>query len=327
MNLEVQTADPLGILTSTARVLQRPDYVGLSENGLDLLAGQIKAKLDSGLNITGADFGAPDDLTKAVQLIFLQTGCNFCFWAETGQPKWQIEWQGREVSGGFGMITAFTRALAERPQILEAKYLAKISREDVADLFRSNNGTEIPLMKERWENLREAGQILQQRYKGQFINAVEVANHDAVQLAQLLYDHFPSYRDVAILDGQEVKFLKRAQICGNDLASLNKSGKQSLIKNWEQLTAFADYKIPQVLRAAGVLVYTKKLADMTDDQVLLPPGSREEVEIRSATVWGVELLRQKLGQYSASEIDNAIWHLSQGVTDLAPYHRTRTIFY
>ena len=55
---------------------------------------------------------------------------------------------------------------------------------------------------------------------------------------------------------------------------------------------------------------------------------REEIEIRSATIWGVELIRQQFKNYNAAEIDNALWLMSQSFSkDTKPYHRTYTIYY
>ncbi|MGD8370496.1 MAG: queuosine salvage family protein, partial [Syntrophobacterales bacterium] len=97
-------------------------------------------------------------------------------------------------------------------------------------------------------------------------------------------------------------------------------------------TAFADYKLPQVLRHLEIIRYESKLAAQIQRLARILPGSAEEVEIRAATIWAVELLRQELerrGQkVNSAQLDSWLWHLGQN--DLyrsLPYHRTRTIFY
>ena len=88
-----------------------------------------------------------------------------------------------------------------------------------------------------------------------------------------------------------------------------------------------------MLREAGTLVYSESLADTVDQQTLIPPGDPREVEIRAATVWGCELLRQALERrrpgspLRAFEVDWLLWSDAQGRTISRPYHRTRTIFY
>lgn len=156
---------------------------------------------------------------------------------------------------------------------------------------------------------------------------MEEAHFDAVETAQLLVREFSSFRDVAQLDGNDVFFLKRAQICPNDLSYLGRAGIGRRITNLANLTAFADYKIPQMLRKAGVITYSQDLAERIDNYILIPAGSREEIEIRAAGIWGVELIRQKLQSYTSGEIDNALWLISQDQAGAKPYHRTETIYY
>ena len=69
-----------------------------------------------------------------------------------------------------------------------------------------------------------------------------------------------------------------------------------------------------------------------DQMVPIESGSLPEIEIRSATIWGVEWLRRALRDRgvsrSASAIDYRLWLDSQTATpDTRPYHRTRTIYY
>jgi hypothetical protein len=100
----------------------------------------------------------------------------------------------------------------------------------------------------------------------------------------------------------------------------------------EELTAFADYKLPQVLRHVGALIYSQGLAGKVDLMMPLEPGSEEEIEIRANTVWAVELICQEIkrlgNEVRASEIDWLLWNLGQDDEFRAkPYHRTVTTFY
>ena len=59
----------------------------------------------------------------------------------------------------------------------------------------------------------------------------------------------------------------------------------------------------------------KSLAARVDGYELVPAGSEEELEIRAATVWAVELLRRALLRWgvdrTASAIDYRLWAESQ----------------
>ncbi len=150
----------------------------------------------------------------------------------------------------------------------------------------------IPLFEQRLQNVHEVGRVLLDRYDGQFANAIEQADHSAVRLVLLLAHQFPSFHDVAFYRGHEVRFFKRAQICVADLhGSFGGKGWGSFT-DLDQLTAFADYKVPQVLRHFGILGYSPSLAARIDKQELLTPGSEEEIELRAATIWACELLRR-----------------------------------
>lgn len=85
----------------------------------------------------------------------------------------------------------------------------------------------------------------------------------------------------------------------------------------EHLTAFADYRVPQVLRALGYLGYSEALADILSDGAhVLPQGSRLECEIRAATLLCVRELREKMCEKAKvlvpdAAIDFALWELAQ----------------
>lgn len=107
-----------------------------------------------------------------------------------------------------------------------------------------------------------------------------------------------------------------------------------------ELTAFADYRLPQLLRAERVLAYAPALAAAVDARAPLAAGSGEEVEIRAATVVAVDALLAELrargaSALTAAELDWRLWQLGEarattGDCALArdsPHHRVDTIFY
>jgi len=80
------------------------------------------------------------------------------------------------------------------------------------------------------------------------------------------------------------------------------------------------------------MAYEESLAKKVDQQVLLEPGSLEEIEIRANTIWTVELIRRELKRMGkalrAFEIDWLLWNLGQDdAFREKPYHRTVSIFY
>ncbi len=261
------------------------------------------------------------------QYMFVVDTLNFCFW---GDPKWRISYRGNLLDGYWALAASITRAVEEGMPVLDAWYLAEISDQSVAAIFRGEG--EIPLLRERAANLREAGRWLLERYQGWFHNFVDEASRNALRIALRLAEELASYRDVSLYGGREIPFLKRAQLCAADLHGIFGGKLYGALTDLDKLTAFADYKLPQMLRALGVLIYSQALSEAVDSLKPLPAGSPEEVEIRACTVWAVELLRQELSDrglsVTASDIDYYLWYLSQGPQqDVRPYHRTSTIFY
>lgn len=330
MQLNITTPDPLEILTSTKLVVENAQFVTLNDSKIPELSFLIDKKIDQGLEQATEHFGTTGNYQDDAQLIFLEDAVNFCFWAKEDQAKWQVEWpKGNIVTGGwYALMTCFERALAEKIPILNPNYLVSLQLQEVKGLFRSSNNTEIPLLEKRLENLIEAGQILLEKYNGQFINVIKKSGNDATKLVQLVFQEFPSFRDISTLGGNKVYFLKRAQICTSDISMLTQEVFGQPCKNIQCLTAFTDYKLPQILREFGIIEYSSALTNRIDNYVLIPSDSREEIEIRATTVWAIELIQQYLGKYAASQIDFALWLLSQDLPkDTKPYHRTYSIYY
>ena len=104
------------------------------------------------------------------------------------------------------------------------------------------------------------------------------------------------------------------------------------IKNIEALTCFADYRIPQILRHQGVLVYSQILSEIVDSKQEIDHGSKYEIEIRACMVQGVEHIKQRLVElgvnWTSVEIDWLLWQVGEEQKDsIKPHHRTLSIFY
>lgn len=336
------TADALSVLSSTRSVVEQGENVWINQGRIEQLAsswiqhdGQ-RAALDEML--WNEQYHFNDATERTANWVLLLDALNFCFWAEKDQPRWQIEYRGEQLNGYWAEAASLKRAVEEGFPLWDAAYLSTISSEDMAHIFRGTAGSPaIPLFEQRVEHAREVGRVLLERYEGQFARLIEQAEGSAPRLAALLAEHFPSFRDIASYRGKEVRFYKRAQICVADLHGTFGGKQWGAFSDIDQLTAFADYKLPQVLRHYGGLEYQPALAARVDSQELLAPGSEEEVEIRAATIWASELLRRAMEReghrMTPAEIDQRLWLLGQNAQgiqntpEMRPYHRTRTIYY
>jgi hypothetical protein len=316
----------LGVLASTWRVFVAARHVRIDDDAVERLAGRLA---DRGVE-------APewrvwphwwDDSDRAAAYVLVLDALNFCFW---GEPRWRVPFEGQLLDGYWALAACLRRALDAGVPLLDPYHLATVDEAAARDLFAGES--EIPLLAARIANLREVGTGLLAAGSS-LADLVRAANGSGEALAAEVVRRFPSFDDVATYDGAEVRFYKRAQILVSDLHGIYGGAGLGVFDDLDRLTAFADYKIPQVLREAGILVYTSALAETVDRQELIPPGDPREVEIRAGTVWGCELLRQALERrrpgppLRAFEVDWLLWSDAQGRAISSPYHRTRTIYY
>jgi hypothetical protein len=205
--------------------------------------------------------------------------------------------------------------MEEKIPINQAETLATLDSQTLAHIFRGSG--KIPLFQQRLTNLREAGQVLMDRFQGSFIHVLEEAGGSAVELVHLLAAEFASFNDTTTYHGNKVYFFKRAQLLVQDLWTTFSGDTWGDFVDLEKLT---------------IIRYELQLAELIQRLEHIPPGSPEEVEIRAATIWAVEILRQELGkrgqEVTSAQLDCWLWHLGQDDSYRSmPYHRTRTIFY
>lgn len=319
-------ADPLKVLATTAAVVKRAEFVKL-----DLKRAQTVAQVLSLRPVPVPDWNFEyhyfDNSERTVTYIFLLDALNFCFW---GEPKWTVKHVHGDVDGYWALAAALKYAAEHDPKFLDAETLAAIAPETLARVVRGN--VEIPLFIERWRNTQELGRVLRDHFGGSAARLVETANGDAAKLARLVADNISSFQDTTVYHAQSVHFFKRAQILAGDLFGSFGGKKWGSFKNLGDLTAFADYKLPQILRAWGILSYAPELARRVDLKKPLAKDSAEEIEIRAGMIWAVELLRDALTQFgrelNSVQMDWFLWESSQGaVKGMKPYHRVRTTYY
>ncbi len=318
--------DPLDVLKTTAYVIQHARNVKIDHAAVERAADTLAEKCVEPPAWNYA-FHFHDRTPRTVNYLFLLDALNFSFW---GKPRWKVEYNGQELDGYWALAASLKRTVEKDPHVADADFMTRITPQELADIL---NGTgTIPLFTERWRNVRELGTVLRNLWEGEAARLVECAGHDAARLAQIVAENFSSFNDISVYDNREVRFFKRAQIVVTDVWGAFGGKDWGEFENIDQLTAFADYKLPQILRAWGILKYAPTLARQVDAQSELTTGSPEEVEIRSATLWAVEFLREALGARGRKlwsiQVDWILWEASQGkFAGMKPYHRVRTIYY
>ncbi|KAI0286385.1 hypothetical protein BC826DRAFT_1048671, partial [Russula brevipes] len=207
-------------------------------------------------------------------------------------------------TGYWSLVAALDRALEEGIPITDPSFYATV--------FREFGGS--------FQGFVEA---FQRRY-----------NYDgtALQLAQMVTDTFPSFRDEHWFEGRRIFFWKRAQIMIAEtwaaFSPPSDSDPHPLIpRGIGQLTMFADYRVPQVLHHLRLLTYAPPLVCALEAREEFPSGAREEIAIRAASIIAVERVA------AALRADGARARLEVGedriegikTQPMLPAHRTRSI--
>jgi hypothetical protein len=241
----------------------------------------------------------------------------------------------RKRAGLSGYFTVAT-SLKERFEAagpFAADELTRLTSADCLAIFGQDpdGGPVEELMLLFARALNDLGHFLQGRFAGRFTGLVEAAGHSAERLVELLAE-MPLFRDVQPYDGLTVPFYKRGQLTAADLALALRGAGLGRFDDLDRLTIFADNLVPHVLRRDGILRYDADLAHRIDRQVLILPGSPEEVEIRACAVHAVELigtaLRGRGTPVTSMGLDYLLWNRGQQPRYKAhPRHRTRTVYY
>ncbi|KAL8713062.1 MAG: hypothetical protein Q9220_002922 [cf. Caloplaca sp. 1 TL-2023] len=279
---------------------------------------------------------------ETINFIFLMDLLNFCFWSENSDSgqRFALEYKDQQWTGYWSLVAAIQRALEENISITTPSFWRnnfECTDELLRHVFRSATSESIPLLDERVRCMREAGRVLIEDFEGSVLELVKSADHSATRLVNLLISHFPCFNDVAAFDSKSIHFHKRAQILVADLWACFEGQGYGSFFDIDNITMFADYRIPQMLHSLGCLRYSPPLENHIRDMKEIESGCSWEVQLRGCSIWCVELIRREIvGKHPKAPI-NAIlidFFLYDSMKErelkgapTIPHHRTRSIWY
>ena len=326
-------ATPTGILdhvrTSCARVLVAGGPVALVPEAVDEEARRLLD--DEPPPSAGADTGddpwavAGGDDEARVATVLALAAVNF------GSGWHPVVRKLPGCSGAVTMATHLRRHLAASgpPTADDLASWTPATAHEVFD--QPAGGPADDLMAAFADALGQLGRFVADEHGGSFTALVSAAGGSADRLVEAL-GALPTFHDVALLDGEEVAFYKRAQLAVADLARAFAGRGPGAFEDLDRLTAFADNLVPHVLRLDGVLAFDPALVAAIDAGDLLEPGGPEEVAIRAGAVVGVEALAAATTRVRrplpAHELDRRLW-LRGGRPEAKahPRSRARSRFY
>ncbi len=273
-------------------------------------------------------FSAPHDEEAMLDYLIILDSLNFCFWNPEGK-RWQILYNGKLYDGYFALSLALKDFFEAYPDKANLKYFSNISFKKFRELLQG--GKNLLLLKKRWEIVKKVSRHLVENYKASSKQFVLSGNRQFSILIPKIAAELFAFDDQAIYQESNVYLWKRAQILAVDIcAALGGRGTYKF-KDPGYPTTFPDYRIPQILEHLDIIEYSPKLKGLIKNRSLLPKASREEIEIRAATVWAIEYLKEALKrkgkELRSFEIDWLLWNESKLGKLRLPHHRTETWFY
>jgi hypothetical protein len=282
----------------------------------------------------GVPFGLEKTADIAIDFVMVSNCIDSAFTDFKSHIKFQVDYAGEHFSDADAMQACLKRAMDNGIPVLEGKFLARVTKDELAKIFAGN--IEMPMLEEKMAVFHQVGDVLNAKYGGRFLNFVRSCSSRLYDngngLVDRLVKEFPRYNDVSQYDGHEVKFYKLSQLgCWGIYSGLASTGAFKL-EDAHKLTAFADYIVPAALRVMGMTSYSPALEKTINSYQMVERDSRQEIEIRAHCLYATALLREEVNklrpadlQVIIPQIDARLWTHYHATT--WPHHLTKTIMY
>ncbi len=332
---EIRWPKPIGspVLDSLAPVIEHSKDVHTHVEKIVDVAGWM-AYEELPMPEMSVPYGLAKDPAVAMDFIMVSTTVNSAFTDFKTHVKFQVEYEGQTRSDSDAMVACLKRAMDEGIPILDGKFLATITRAQLAKIFAGN--IEIPMLDSKLEDCHEVGKVLAERYDGRFYNFIKSCPpklyDNGKGLVDRLVTEFPRFNDVSPFEGHEIKFYKLAQLGFWGIYSGLKSTGVFPLDDIGKMTAFADYIVPVALRLLGITTYSPALEKAINSYQMIPRDSTQEIELRAHTLYATALLTEEINKIRSAgsqiiipQLDARLW--SHYHTTSWPHHLTETIMY
>ena len=262
---------------------------------------------------------------EGVPYFIAMTALNFQFWEITDSGEF-VRYRHNDLEGALAMQAAFLAAwesVAQRAEQAGRAGDIQFIATGAKHLFGTETLTsvfgDIPAIGKRAKLLLEVLQGFGEKLEDVssiILDSLRCRRELGWEHAQLLAQAFPeSYGD---------DYLKKAQLTLMFIAGQwNESHPDQPCRL--DVTVAADYQLPKILRAMGILKYSPSMAATVDGKQLIEPETIAERAIRAATVLACEQLAEHLG-CTVAEVDFFLW-VNRNKAREAQFHLTRTTAY
>ncbi len=306
------------ILDSCRLVLKDSKHVKIDEKKLNEFCAQ-NINISTNYWLMSSPYGLLDmPVYKIINFMIVYESINFSFW---GNPKWTIDTSFGKEDGSMALLYALLKYVKENDSI----DFSNITESEFKDILKGN--IEIPLLKERYEIIKQVSGIIKDKMNNDFYNYIKDVNKDK-DLFEIIVSNFSNFKDERDYFGNTIYFYKLAQLLTSDILHI-RNLKENVDVDLSNLLGCSDYKIPQVLRGMGITIYDDELSNIIDSKQEIEKNSDYEIEIRAGMIVVIDKIKERLnGKVSSIDINDFIWSKSKDKNiDLKPYHLTRCTNY
>ena len=294
-------------------VAKNSKYVSINYDKLDEYIKTIDCR-DVKFWLSSNPYGLFDmSIDKVINFMLIFEAIDYCFWGET---KWTIETDEGNKDGSDALLYALLNYVKRKAKV----DFSNVSFLEFSNILKGN--VDIPFLKERYDTVLSISNIVNEKMDGNFYNYIKDIKRD-IELFDVIINNFSSFTDIRDYDGKKIYFYKLAQLLTSDILHIREY-VEGIKVDYSHLVGCADYKIPQTLRALGILEYNLELAQIVDNRQLIDINSMYEVEIRANMIKVVSYISSKLGNVYSIDINDYLFLAAKSVKAIAkPYHLCR----
>ena len=273
----------------------------------------------------------PEDVIRKTMLI---NTLNFAFTDFESQIKYTLNAGGNIYSDTDAMVYQIDQAVENGIDFYDGYFLRDVTEKTFKSIFTAN--IDMPMATEKTNVLNKVGEILVEEFKGDWLNFIKSGPKKLYQngegLIERLIFQFERFRDTSTYLGEEVYFLKLAQLAFWGIHRELANYGDFYIEDMENMTAFADYIVPVALDVMKITTYTPQLDEKIRNGELIERDSEEEIEIRSTSIYATAILTEKVNERRPEnksiiipQLDYRLWKNYHATHH--PHHLTYTTMY
>lgn len=305
------------IIETCKYVMENSQYVKINYIELDKFISKIEiTKLKNWLLFNPYNL-LKLDIEKIINFLLVFEAIDYSFW---GNPKWSIKTEEGYKDGSDALMYAMLKYVKETNNT----DFSQLSINNFNEILKGN--VEIPLLKERYDTINQISKIVNNKMGGSFYKYIKNVTND-IELLDIIVSNFSSFKDEREYDGKTIYFYKLAQLLTSDILHIREE-LENIKVDYSNLIGCADYKIPQTLRALGIVSYNKELSEIIDKKKEISISSKYEVEIRASQLVVINYIKSKLNNVNSIDINDFLFLYSKQVKEVAkPYHLCRNTSY